>query len=76
MTWRRKKYIRCGRENLVSQFVNSDEYLAFECIGYEIAWRVMPTGETEIITGYNGPEIDDFDLAKGVLIISQEEPVE
>jgi len=75
MMRKRKKCIRCGRDNLVSQFANTDEYLAFECIGCEIAWRVMSTGETEIITGYNGPEIDDFILAKGVLIIGDEEPI-
>ena len=75
MTWSRKKCIRCGNDHLVSQFVDCDEYLAFECIGCRISWRVIPTGETEIITGYNGPGIDDFILVKGVLIIGDEEPI-
>ena len=75
MTWSKKKCIRCGKTYVVHQFANGDEYLAFECIACGFAWRVIYTGEIEVIRGYIGSGIEDFDLVGGVLIIGDEEPI-
>lgn len=70
------KCIQCGKSDIVDQFVNSSRYDAFECMRCRIAWRVMPDGEVQVITGYSGQGVEDFILVKGVLVVGDSEPIE
>jgi hypothetical protein len=63
--------IRCGDE--MDIFCNTDEYRAYECLGCRIAYRRMSDGEIQIIRGYNGVGLEDFDWVTGALIVDEEE---
>lgn len=64
--------IRCGDEE-VDIFCNTSEYRAYECLNCRIAYRRMSDGEIQIIRGYNGPDLEDFDLVTGALLVMDEE---